>query len=174
MKKLIKNIKAAAWGGLLAVSAFSLQPSAFAQATTQVTPRVYTLVTNQTLGSNELLQADSSTNTFLAFSGSHPIGLWATVTSTNNVSASNVTVKVDFAYDTAGGSSNAINGRYGTNFTTTTPFIWTFPLNGTSPVTAATNLVTSVWEPATAFRITSVSNGAISNINFTLQASVVP
>jgi len=147
---------------------------AAAQATTQVTPRVYTLVTNQTLGSNELLQADASTNTFLAFNGSHPIGLWATVTSTNNVAASNITVKVDFAYDTAGGSSNSLSSRYGTNFTTTTPFIWTFPLNGTNQVTAATNLLTSVWEPATAFRITSVSNGAISNINFTLQASVVP
>ena len=162
---------------ILLTSSFILlsgAPRAAAQATTQVTPRVYTLVTNQTLSSNQLLQADSSTNTFLAFSGSHPIGLWATVTSTNNVSTSNVTVKVDFAYDTAGGSSNSINGRYGTNFTTTTPFIWTFPLNGTNPVTAATNLVTSVWEPATAFRITSVSNGAISNINFTLQASVVP
>ena len=174
MKNLITHIKATALAGLLASLAFSLQPSAFAQATTQVTPRVYTLVTNQTLTNNELLEADSSTNTFMAFSGSHPIGLWATVTSTNNVSTSNLTVKVDFAYDTAGGSSNALNGRFGTNFTTTTPFIWTFPLNGTNQVTAATNILTTVWEPATAFRITSVSNGALSNINFTLQASVVP
>jgi hypothetical protein len=154
--------------------AFLCGTSAHGQATTQVTPRVYTLVASQTLTGNQLLQAGSSTNTFLAFSGSHPIGLWATVTSTNNVSTSNVTVKVDFAYDTAGGNANAINGRYGTNFTTTTPFIWTFALNGLNQVTAATNLASSVWEPATAFRVTSVSNGAISNINFTLQASVAP
>lgn len=174
MKNIIQNIRTAVRSLALASLAFGLQPSAFSQATTQVTPRVYTLVTNQTLGSNQLLLAASSTNTFLAYSGSHPIGLWATVTSTNNVSASNVTVKVDFAYDTAGGNTNALNGRYGTNFTTTTPFTWTFPLNGTNQVTAATNLLTSVWEPATAFRVTSVSNGAISNISFTLQASVVP
>jgi hypothetical protein len=171
MNKLISNI---AVGAGLALSAFSLPSSAFAQATTQVTPRVYTLVASQTLTNNQLLQAAASTNTFMAFSGSHPIGLWATVTSTNNVSTSNLTVKVDFAYDTAGGNTNALSARFGTNFTTTTPFIWTFPLNGTNPVTAATNILTTVWEPATAFRITSVSNGAISNINFTLQASVVP
>jgi hypothetical protein len=169
MKNMLKST-AAAFVSL----AFLCGASARGQATTQVTPRVCTLVANQTLTGNELLQAGASTNTFLAFSGSHPIGLWATVTSTNNVSTSNVTVKVDFAYDTAGGNTNAINGRYGTNFTTTTPFIWTFALNGLNQVTAATNLASSVWEPATAFRITSVSNGAISNINFTLQASVVP
>ncbi len=147
---------------------------AAAQVTTQVTPRIYTLVSSQTLTSNQLFQAAASTNTFLAYSGSHPIGLWATVTTTNNVALSNVTVKVDFAYDSAGGNPAAINGRYGTNFTTTTPFIWTFPLNGTNQVTAATNIATSLWEPATAFRITSVSNGAISNINLTLQASITP
>ncbi len=147
---------------------------AAAQATTQVTPRIYTLVSNQTLSSNQLFQAAASTNTFLAYNSPHPIGLWATVTTTNNVALSNVTVKVDFAYDAAGGNPAAINDRYGTNFTTTTPFIWTFPLNGTNQVTAATNIMTSVWEPATAFRITSVSNGAVSNINLTLQASVTP
>jgi hypothetical protein len=179
MKNLIQSTIRKAIVKTLKAASFSLLPLAFclsahAQATTQVTPRVYTLVANQTLTSNQLLPAAASTNTFLAYSGSHSIGLWATVSSTNNVSTSNVTVKIDFAYDTAGGSSNALNGRYGTNFTTTQPFTWTFALNGTNQVTAATNILTSVWEPATAFRVTSISNGATGNINLTLQASVTP
>jgi len=178
MKNMIKNIRAAA-GKVSKALLYGLLPltvslSAHAQATTEVTPRVCTLVTNQTLTSNQMLLAAASTNTFLAFSGSHPIGLWATASSTNNVATSTVTVKIDFAYDTAGGNSNAINGRYGTNFTTTQPFTWTFALNGTNQVTAATNIVTTLWEPATAFRITSISNGASSNINLMLQASVTP
>jgi hypothetical protein len=173
--KTIDIIKRGAFAAVLTLCTLHIAVcTALAQATTQVKPRVYTLVSNQTLSANQLLAANASTNTFLAFSGSHPIGLWATVTSTNNVSSSNVTVKVDFAYDVSGGSSNAIGASYGTNFTTTAPFVWSFALNGTNNVVAATNIVAGTWEPATAFRVTSVSNGAVSNINVLVQASVSP
>lgn len=150
------------------------------QATSQVIPRVYTLVSNQVLTSQEVLGTANvaagvyaSTNTFIAFSGAHALGLWATITSTNNVVHTNVVVGLTFAYDNGGTNGTYLNGRYGTNFVTT-PIVWSFPLNGTTNVTAATNFPPTFWEPATSLAVAYVSNLCTTNITFQLQASVTP
>ena len=177
MKRLIKS----SFGLLALALAMSGPQSAHAQATTQVIPRVYTLVTNQVLTNGEVLGSANIasgvyawTNTFLPYSGSHAVALWATVTSTNNVVHTNIVVGLTYAYDTAGGNTNAINGRYGTNFVTTPAVVWSFPLNGTTNVTAGTNLIPTQWEPATAIAVAYVSNLCTTNVTFQLQASIVP
>jgi hypothetical protein len=181
MKRVLKNIKAAAWAGLLAVSAFSLQPSAFAQATTLVKPRQYTLVSSMLLTSSQTINTNSAlpgqtigvfTNTLTPYSGSHPIGLAAFITCTNNLpGTSNVVINIYPAYDNNGGNTNGINGSYGTNFATVPIFTWNVAYRTNAVV--MTNLMSGQWEPATSLGYT-ISNASASNIVLTLIQSQSP
>jgi hypothetical protein len=180
MKRILKNINAAAWTGLLAVSAISLQPSAFAQPTTLVKPRQYTLfqgwLTNgQAITTNAALPGQTIgvfTNTLTPYSGSHPLGLAALMSVTNsNPAASNITITVYPAYDNNGGNTNGINESYGTNFATVPILTWT-PSYKTN-ATVLTNIASSAWEPATAMGYT-ISNGSSSNVYLTLIQSQSP
>jgi hypothetical protein len=180
MKNRIKTWMLAAF--ILAPASFS---PVFAQASSQVAPRVTLLVSNLTITKLTLTnpvpgQAVFVTNqTYLPFSSAHPMGLWAQVLpGTNGLGNANVTIYPTFAYDTAGGNSNAINQRYGTNWlnpaTNYYPFTWTFPCQQSNSFTAGTNLVSAVWEPATAWGIWGISNGCASNITINVWGSIVP
>ena len=184
MKTIIDIMTKAAATALLAVSALSLEPSAFGQATTQVFPRQYTVLSSVLLGPKQYLNTNNTgtnlpyagwTNTFIPFSGAHAIGLTGIVQTTNNLSspsgASNVVVTVYPAYDLGGGDSNTISSRYGTNFSSTPLLVWT--ISYTTNGVFSTNLPTALWEPATALAYT-VSNGINSNTTFTLVQAVAP
>ncbi|HEV7926746.1 MAG TPA: hypothetical protein VGR14_15410 [Verrucomicrobiae bacterium] len=183
MKNLIKTIKR------LAKRTYILPPLAFflcaplnahAQATTTVKPRQYILfsglLTNQqSLITNAALPGQNIgvfTNTLTPYSGSHPIGLSAIITSTNNMAhASNIVVTVFPAYDTFGGNTNGIGQAYGTNFATVPIYTWTVPWLTNEIV--LTNLMASQWEPATSMGFT-ISNQCTSNVSFTFTMSQAP
>jgi hypothetical protein len=193
MKNIIKNIRsavakamadktaAALSAGLLL--AFSLQPSAFGQATTLVKPRQMTLLSNVLLAAKQNLATNATgtatnalacwTNTLTPFSGAHPIGLTAIIQTTNNLSgASNVVVNVYPAYDVSGGvGATGIGTAWGTNFATVPIFTWT--ISYTTNSVQCTNLPSALWEPATSLGYT-VSNGVNSNTTFTLIQSQCP
>jgi len=164
---------------LLALSAFSLQPSAFAQATTLVKPRQYVLF-NGLLAPKQALSTNGTgvatnmlacwTNTLTPYSCSHPIGLSGIISTTNNMAnASNLVVSCYRAFDILGGAS--IGTAYGTNFETTAFFTWTIPWT-TNQITL-TNIAPALWEPATSIGFT-VNNQCNSNVNFTLTMSQAP
>ena len=100
----------------------------FAQQTTLVKPRQYTLLSSQLMTNKQAINTNAAlpgqnigvfTNTLTAFSGSHPVGLTAIIGSTNNLAgSSNVVVAVYPAYDNNGGNSSSIGVSYGTNFAT--------------------------------------------------------
>ena len=155
--------------------------SSFAQPTTLVRPRQYTLLSAQLLTNKQVINTNANlpgqnigvfTNTLTAYSGSHPVGLTAIIGCTNNQSSSsNVVVAVYPAYDNTGGNSNVIGGTYGTNFATVPIFTWTIAYQTNS--TQMTNLGPLVWEPATSLGYT-ISNGSTSNITVTLIQSQSP
>ena len=157
------------------------QPSALAQATTQVKPRQYTLLSSQVLTSKQVLNTNAAlpgqnigvfTNTWLAMTGTHPIGLTAIIQTTNILAgASNVVVNVYPAYDSGGGNTSGLGGSYGTNFATVPIFTWT--ISYTTNSIQMTNLSTALWEPATSLGFT-ISNGIAANTTFTLIQSVIP
>jgi hypothetical protein len=159
----------------------SLARPSFAQPTTLVRPRQYTLLSSQLLTNKQAINTNASlpgqnigvfTNTLTPFSGSHPIGLTAFIGCTNNLAGnSNVVVAIYPAYDNSGGNANALGGTYGTNFATVPIFTWTIAYQTNS--TQMTNLGPLVWEPATSLGYT-VSNGSSSNITFTLIQSQSP
>jgi hypothetical protein len=181
MKRLLKNVRAAAWAGLLAVSAFSLQPSAFAQPTTLVKPRQYALVSSLLLTNSQVINTNSAlpgqnigvfTNTLTPYSGSHPIGLAAFITCTNNLAGtSNVVINVYPAYDNFGGQTNGIGQSYGTNFATVPIFTWNVAYKTNAVV--LTNIASTAWEPATSLGYT-ISNASDLNIVVTLIQSQSP
>jgi hypothetical protein len=169
-------------GFFLLPSSFLLlcSPRAEAQATTTVKPRQYILfsglLTNQqSINTNGALPGQNIgvfTNTLTPYSGSHPIGLSAIITTTNNMAhASNIVVNVYPAYDTFGGNTNGIGQSYGTNFATVPNYTWTVPWQTNEIV--LTNLMTSQWEPATSLGFT-ISNACTSNVNFTFTVSQAP
>jgi hypothetical protein len=159
----------------------SLAAPSFAQPTTLVRPRQYTLLSSQLLTNKQAINTNASlpgqtiglfTNTLTPYSGPHPIGLTAIIGCTNNqAGSSNVVVAVYPAYDNGGGNSNVIGGTYGTNFATVPIFTWTIAYQTNS--TQMTNLGPLVWEPATSLGYT-VSNGSTSNITLTLIQSQSP
>jgi hypothetical protein len=183
MKNLIKNIKR------LAKKEFLLLPSALflcaplgarAQATTVVKPRQYILFSGlltslQSITTNAALPGQNIgvfTNTLTPYTGSHPIGLSAIITTTNNMAhASNIVVNVYPAYDTFGGNTNGISQAYGTNFATVPIYTWTVPWVTNEIV--LTNLPTTLWEPATSMGFT-ISNQCTSNVTFTFTMSQAP
>jgi hypothetical protein len=159
----------------------SLATATFAQPTTLVRPRQYTLLSSQLLTNKQAISTNLSlpgqnigvfTNTLTPYSGSHPIGLTAIIGCTNNLGGnSNVVVAVYPAYDNSGGNSNVLGGTYGTNFATVPIFTWTIAYQSNS--TQMTNLAPLLWEPATSLGYT-VSNGSTSNITVTLIQSQSP
>jgi hypothetical protein len=190
MKKFLKLFAAAAAIGF---GGAGIVPSAFGQATTQVLPRQYALLSSalftntQTLGTNAALPSPGLgytnvgvfTNTFIPFNGSHAIGLVAQIVNTNVfAAASNLTITVYPAYDTGGLTSGSLNARYGTNFCPTPLLTWTISYK-TNQV-AWTNLPSSLWEPATSLGYTianggtATTGGAPSNILVTLTQTVAP
>jgi hypothetical protein len=183
MNNLIKYITRLSKGSfiLLPSTFFLCMPSsAHAQATTVVKPRQYVLfsglLTNQqSILTNAALPGQSIgvfTNTLTPYSGSHPIGLSAIITSTNNMAhASNIVVTVFPAYDTFGGNTNGIGQAYGTNFATVPIYTWTVPWQTNEIV--LTNLMASQWEPATSMGFT-ISNQCTSNVSFTFTMSQAP
>jgi hypothetical protein len=112
------------------------------------------------------------TNTLTPYSGAHPIGLSAIITTTNNMAhASNIVVNVFPAYDNFGGNTNGIGQAYGTNFATVPIYTWSVPWITNEIV--LTNLMTSQWEPATSIGFT-ISNACTSNVSFTFTVSQAP
>jgi hypothetical protein len=184
MKNIVENIHKAARKVSKALL-FSLLPLAFslsahAQATTVVRPRQYVLfsgllTSQQNIITNAALPGQNIgvfTNTLTPYSGSHPVGLSAIITTTNNMAhASNIVVTVYPAYDNYGGNSNGIGQAYGTNFATVPIYTWTVPWLTNEIV--LTNLPASVWEPATSMGFT-ISNQCTSNVNFTFTMSQAP
>jgi len=176
MKHTIKALLAAGlvtlpWsGGLL-----------YGQATTLVKPRQYTLVSSMLLTANLAVNTNAAlpgqnigvfTNTLTPYSGSHPIGLAAFITCTNNLpGTSNVVINVYPAYDNFGGNTNGIGQSYGTNFATVPIFTWNVAYKTNAVV--MTNLMAATWEPATSLGYT-ISNASASNIVLTLIQSQSP
>jgi hypothetical protein len=179
------------------LAVFILLPSSFSllfgQATTQVLPRQYTLLSSVVVSNGQALLTNAAlptagpgytnvycfTNTFIPFSGTHAIGLVAQIVNTNKFAASsNLVITVYPAYDTGGGNASSLNGRYGTNFTQTPVLVWT--IGYTTNQTASTNLLASQWEPATSLGYSIVNGGsattggAASNIWVTLLQTVTP
>ncbi|HEY3861643.1 MAG TPA: hypothetical protein VGO59_07135 [Verrucomicrobiae bacterium] len=177
MKSHIRKLVLAA---LLAVSSRSAQ----AQATTQVMPRAYPVFNSQLLTSLQALPPNAiqtnvlsatvagQTNTFIPYSGAHAIGLVCQIVNTNAFAqSSNVIIYVYPAYDSLGGNGSSLNGRYGTNFSTTPVLAWTI---GTLTNTiASTNLLAGQWEPATSLGF-CITNTTKSNLVVTLTQYVCP
>jgi hypothetical protein len=170
----------------VATLAFSLQPSAFSQATTMVRPRQYTLLSSELFTNNQMLNTNAAlpsvslgaqtvgvfTNTLIPFSGSHAIGLTMQIVNTNKfVASSNLVVTIYPAYDVGGGNTSGINQAYGTNFSSTPLLTWTISYQTNS--FQSTNLPASLWEPATSLGYT-ITNATASNITLTLTQSVAP
>src|SRR5580693_8606737 len=170
MKHTIKSLLAAVF--ILLPSSFC---PVFGQATTLVKPRQYTLVSSLLLTNSQAITTNSAlpgqtigvfTNTLTPFSGSHPIGLAAFITCTNNLPAnSNVVITIYPAYDNNGGNTNGIGQSYGTNFATVPIFTWNVSYKTNAVV--LTNLMPSQWEPSTSLGYT-ISNASASNIVLTL------
>ena len=176
MKHTIKMLLAAAI--VLLPSSFSL---VFGQATTLVKPRQYTLISSMLLTNSQVINTNSAlpgqtigafTNTLTPYSGSHPVGLAAFITCTNNLpGTSNVVISVYPAYDNNGGNANGIGISYGTNFSTVPIFTWNVAYKTNAVV--MTNLTATQWEPATSLGYT-ISNASASNIVLTLIQSQSP
>ena len=81
------------------------------------------------------------------------LSLFSTAVGTN-ASTALVTIRMDVSYN-------------GSNWTTTAPLQWSYPLNGTTPVTAWTNFPPSVLDNVKKARIASVSNAHSASIHFT-------
>ena len=81
------------------------------------------------------------------------LSLFSTAAATN-ASTALVTIRMDVSYN-------------GSNWTTTTPLQWSYPLNGTTPVTAWTNFPPSVLDNVKKARVSSVSNAHSASIHFT-------
>jgi hypothetical protein len=81
------------------------------------------------------------------------LSLFSTAVATN-ASTALVTIRMDVSYN-------------GSNWTTTTPLQWSYPLSGTSPVTAWTNFPPSVLDNVKKARVSSVSNAHSASIHFT-------
>ncbi len=182
MKTFLKSLRAAA----LATLALGLEPSAFAQSTTMVRPRLYTLLSSQLFTNNEMLNTNGAlptqiaggqsvgvfTNTLIPFSGAHSIGLTMQIVNTNKFAAnSNLVVTIYPAYDTGGGNGSGINQAYGTNFSTTPLLTWTISYQ--TNTFQSTNLPATLWEPATSLGYT-ITNATSSNVVLTLTQSVAP
>ncbi len=184
MKKFLHHVRLAVVLPALAFLAFSLQPSAFSQATTQVTPRVYPVLSSQLLTNGQSLPASgailtntatpavaASNVTFIPFSGAHAIGLSCSIINSNKFTqSSNLVIYVYPAYDT-NASSGGLSGRYGTNFSTNPLLTWTIPYVTNTLV--STSIPAASWEPATALGYT-ITNATGSNITVTLTQYVAP
>ena len=176
MKHTIKTFFAA--GLVLLPSSTGLL---YGQATTLVKPRQYTLVSSMLFTANQVVSTNAAlpgqnigvfTNTLTPFSGSHPIGLAAFITCTNNLpGTSNVVINVYPAFDNFGGNTNGIGQSYGTNFATVPIFTWNVAYKTNAVV--MTNLMAAAWEPATSLGYT-ISNASASNIVLTLIQSQSP
>jgi hypothetical protein len=176
MKRTIKTLLEASF--ILLPSSFS---RVYGQATTLVKPRQYTLVSSMVLTNSQAITTNAAlpgqnigvfTNTLTPYSGSHPIGLAAFVTVTNNLpGVSNVVITIYPAYDNNGGNTNGIGQSYGTNFATVPIFTWNVAYKTNAVV--MTNLMASQWEPATSLGYT-ISNASSANITLTLIQSQSP
>jgi hypothetical protein len=176
MKRNIKTLLTAAC--ILLPSSFCL---VFGQATTLVKPRQYTLVSSMLLTNSQAINTNSAlpgqtigvfTNTLTPYSGTHPIGLAAFITCTNNLpGTSNVVINIYPAYDNNGGNTNGLNESYGTNFATVPIFTWNVAYRTNAVV--LTNIASATWEPATSLGYT-ISNASASNIVLTLIQSQSP
>jgi hypothetical protein len=188
MQKLIDIIKPA----LLAFAAcVPLVFNAQGQATTQIAPRQYYVLSNVLDAASTNLKTNNyayqpytalnGTNqvggwapTFIPFSGAHAVGLAVQILNSNAYFAnSNYTVTVFPAMDTGGGSTSSLAGRYGTNFGVIPLFTWTISYPASSSNWYTTNLPTTVWEPATSLGYW-FSNAVASNITVNVIQSVAP
>jgi hypothetical protein len=151
--------------------------NSLSQATGLVTPRTWTVFSQQIMSNGQVLASGTISNattlntlvgtndpnsigwltnqpgyviapTLIPNGPAHAIGLIAIINNTNNFAhSSNIVVNVYAGYDTTGGNTASVSARYGQLFSATPILAWTITYTTNGIYT--TNIPSSVWEPAT-------------------------
>jgi len=190
MKKLIKKIVGAARTKIMLLLlalllAFSLQPSAFGQVGTYVTPRIST-VFNQWV-TNQGTYTFYATN-YLCMSGWHNVNWQISEWGTNNMGTNFLPINI---YGSSGSGNNYTNAAAGTNFVYTSSGLiapWPGAIGGTGAAGLAsnTNTLFGIWTNMTqnvadgfqvfkgTFTVGATNSATIAGFNLQIDEVITP